>query len=139
MTQEGRQPPALDWGAGRYETTAERLAPVARVVVERAFPRPGERVLDLGCGTGNAALLAARAGATVTGVDPAARLLQVARERAESEGLDIEFRPGEAGAIPLADGSVDVIVSVFAVIFAPDRWPPRPRCPGCSAPVGGSC
>ena len=120
MVQGGGQPAALDWGAGRYETTADRLAPVAQVVLERASPLPGERVLDLGCGTGNAALLAARAGATVTGVDPAPRLLQVARGRAEAEGLDVDFRPGEAAAIPLSDGSVDVIVSVFAVIFAAD-------------------
>ena len=121
MAQAGRQPAALDWGAGRYETTAEQLAPAAQVVVEKASVRLGERVLDLGCGTGNAALLAARSGATVTGVDPAARLLQVARERAEAEGADIDFRPGDAASIPLADGSVDVIVSVFAVIFAPDH------------------
>lgn len=120
MTQAGRQPGALDWGAGRYETTAEQLAPAARVVVERASLRPGERVLDLGCGTGNAAILAALAGATVTGVDPAARLLQVARERAEAEGADVDFRSGDAASIPLPDGSVDVILSVFAVIFAPD-------------------
>lgn len=120
MAQGGGQATPLDWGAGRYETTAARLAPVAQVVVERASPRPGERVLDLGCGTGNAALLAARAGATATGVDPAPRLLQVARERARAAGLDVDFRTGEAASIPLADGSVDVIVSVFAVIFAPD-------------------
>lgn len=120
MAQTRPEPPALDWGTGRYETTAERLAPAARVVVGHASPRPGERVLDLGCGTGNAAVLAARAGATVTAVDPAARLLQAARERALAEGVDIDFRQGEAASIPIADGSVDVIVSVFAVIFAPD-------------------
>lgn len=120
MTQGGGQPGALDWGAGRYETTAERLAPAARVVVDHARLQPGERVLDLGCGTGNAALLAARAGAVVTGVDPAPRLVQVAQRRAEAEGASIDFRSGEAGSIPLGDGSVDVVVSVFAVIFAPD-------------------
>jgi len=120
MTGSRRPPAALDWGAGHYETTAARLAPAAAVVVQRASLRPGERVLDLGCGTGNAALLAVRAGTTVTGVDPAARLLVVARDRAAADGAEIGFTPGDAASIPLAEASVDAIVSVFAVTFAPD-------------------
>jgi len=113
-------PPGLDWGLGRYESTAEQLLPAARVVIDRASLRPGERVVDLGCGTGNAALLAAACGAQVTGVDPAARLLEVARDRAASEGATITFVPGEASAVPVDDAGADVIVSVFAVIFASD-------------------
>jgi 2-polyprenyl-3-methyl-5-hydroxy-6-metoxy-1,4-benzoquinol methylase len=109
-----------DWSLGRYESTAERLLPAARVVVESAALHAGERVLDLGCGTGNAALLAAACGARVTGVDPASRLLEVARARAASEGADITFLAGEAASLPVGDASADVIVSVFAVIFAPD-------------------
>ena len=120
MTGSGQPPAAIDWGAGHYETTAAQLAPAAAVVVQRASLRPGERVLDLGCGTGNAALLAVRAGSTVTGVDPAACLLKVAQDRAAAEGAAIDFTPGDAASIPLAEASVDVIVSVFAVIFAPD-------------------
>jgi SAM-dependent methyltransferase len=120
MTGSGQPPVAIDWGAGHYETTAAQLAPAAAVAVQRASLRPGERVLDLGCGTGNAALLAVRAGTTVTGVDPAARLLEVARDRAAAEGAEIDFAPGDAASIPLAEASVDAIVSVFAVIFAPD-------------------
>jgi ubiquinone/menaquinone biosynthesis C-methylase UbiE len=120
MTGSGQPPTAIDWGAGHYETTAVQLAPAAAVAVQRASLRPGERVLDLGCGTGNAALLAVRADATVTGVDPAARLLAVARDRAAAEGAQVDFTPGDAASIPLAEASVDAIVSVFAVIFAPD-------------------
>jgi len=120
MTGSGQPPAAIDWGAGHYETTAAQLAPAAAVAVQRASLRPGERVLDLGCGTGNAALLAVRAGTTVTGVDPAARLLEVARDRAAAEGAEIDFTTGNAASIPLAEASVDAIVSVFAVIFAPD-------------------
>jgi SAM-dependent methyltransferase len=109
-----------DWGVGQYEWTARQLLPAAEVVVGTAAIRPDERVLDLGCGTGNAALLAAQHAAQVTGVDPAPRLLEVARKAAADRGLDIAFLPGDAASIPLADASVDVVVSVFAVIFAPD-------------------
>jgi SAM-dependent methyltransferase len=77
-------------------------------------------VLDLGTGTGNAALLAAARHATVVGVDPAARLLEVARARAADAGLEATFVLGEGAAIPLESGTVDVVVSVFGVFFAPD-------------------
>jgi SAM-dependent methyltransferase len=112
--------PAIDWGVGRYERTADQLMPAARLVVERAAPIAGERVVDVGCGTGNAALLAAERGARVTGVDPAARLLEVARADAAARGLDADFVPGNAAALPLADGEADLVLSVFGVIFAPD-------------------
>jgi SAM-dependent methyltransferase len=105
---------------GRYERTAAQLAPVSVVVVERAAPQASDRVLDLGCGTGNAALLAAARGATVVGVDPAARLLDVARARAVDHGLEVTFAPGEAGAIPVESSCVDILLSVFGVTFAPD-------------------
>lgn len=111
---------SVDWGVGRYEDTAAQLAPVAEVVVAAAAPQPGERVLDLGTGTGNAALLAAARHASVIGVDPAARLLEVARARAADAGLDATFALGEGAAIPVDDGTVDVVISVFGVIFAPD-------------------
>jgi SAM-dependent methyltransferase len=110
----------IDWGTGRYERTADQLLPAARVVVETAAPRAGERVLDVGCGTGNGALLAAERGAIVVGVDPAARLLDVARARTADAGLDVEFLAGEAAALPVPDASFDLVLSVFAVIFAPD-------------------
>jgi SAM-dependent methyltransferase len=109
----------VDWGLGSYEHTAAQLLPAARVVVERAAPAAGEHVLDVGCGTGNAALLAAARGAHVTGIDPAPRLLEVAREQAAERALDATFALGEAAALPLADGAADVVLSVFAVIFAP--------------------
>jgi SAM-dependent methyltransferase len=109
-----------DWGSGRYERTAEALMPAARALVDAAEVRSGERVLDLGCGTGNAALLAAERGAIATGVDPAQRLLQVAREQADALGLRASFTAGDAASIPAADGSFDAVLSAFGVIFAPD-------------------
>lgn len=110
----------LDWGVGHYETTAEQLLPAAETAVGLAGIKAGMRTLDLGCGTGNAALLMATPDVQVTGVDPSPRLLDVARARAAEAGRDITFMSGDAAAIPLGDAQVDVIVSVFAVIFAPD-------------------
>lgn len=110
----------VDWGRGRYETTAETLVPGAETAVAIAAIRAGERVVDIGCGTGNATLLAAAGGATVMGVDPSPRLMDVARTRAAERGLSIEFRAGTAADLPLDDASVDLALSVFAVIFAPD-------------------
>jgi SAM-dependent methyltransferase len=115
-----RAPRTPDWGLGSYEHTAAQLLPAARVVVDRASAERGERVVDVGCGTGNAALLSAAQGARVTGIDPAARLLEVAREQAAAQGLDMTFLPGDAGSLPLEDGAADVVLSVFGVIFAPD-------------------
>jgi SAM-dependent methyltransferase len=108
------------WSLGHYERTALELLPAARAAVEAAAPQPGENVLDLGCGTGNAAFLAAERGARVIGVDPARRLLEVAAEHARERGLDVEWRQGDASAIPLDSGTADVVISVFGVIFAPD-------------------
>lgn len=110
----------LDWSLGHYETTAEQLSPVSAVVVERAAVSPGDRVVDVGCGTGNAALLAARQGAKVIGVDPAARLLEVARARVAESGVSATFVQGDAASMPVETASADLVLSVFGVIFAPD-------------------
>jgi SAM-dependent methyltransferase len=110
----------VDWGIGEYEHAARELEPAAVRVVELANVAERESVLDVGCGTGNAALEAARAGGIVTGVDPAERLVAVADERARALGLDASFLVGDAQALAFRDGTFDAVVSVFAVIFAPD-------------------
>ncbi len=113
-------PGVPDWSVGHYETTAAQLLPAADAVVRSAALRAGERVLDLGCGTGNAALLAAEHGLRVTGVDPAARLLESARSRAAAEHKKVTFLRGEAASLPVEETSADVVLSVFGVIFAGD-------------------
>jgi len=127
---------APDWGSGRYERTAEALMPAARVLVDAARVESGERVLDLGCGTGNAALLAAERGAAVIGVDPAERLIQVAQLEAEKRGLEATFAVGDAASIPAADGSFDVVLSSFGVIFAPDARQAAAEMARVTAPRG---
>jgi SAM-dependent methyltransferase len=110
----------MDWNAGEYEHVAAQLLPAARVVVDHAAPRAREHVVDVGCGTGNAALLAAERGARVTGIDPARRLLDVAAAQATERGLHASFLSGAAVELPLADSTADAVVSVFGVIFASD-------------------
>lgn len=110
----------IDWGAGHYEQTAAELEPAAEHVVSLAGLQPAERVVDLATGIGNAALLAARSGAVVTGLDAAPRLIDVARERAEREGVEASFIVGDIGALPFDDGAFDVALSVFGLIFAGD-------------------
>jgi len=110
----------VDWNVGEYEHIAEQLLPAAQVVIGRAAPLRDEHVVDVGCGTGNAALLAAERGARATGVDPAQRLLDVASAEGSAQAADARFLLGEAARLPLADSTADVVVSVFGVIFAPD-------------------
>jgi SAM-dependent methyltransferase len=107
------------WGAGEYAPFADRIADVGERVVERAGIEPGIRVLDVGCGTGNATIPAARAGARVTGLDLVPKLLEHGRANAEATGLEIEWVEGDAEELPFEDRSFDRVLSVFGHMFAP--------------------
>jgi SAM-dependent methyltransferase len=107
-----------DWGRGSYELTASQSAPVAPLVVDAAEPVENLKLLDLACGTGNAALVAARRGARVTGLDGATRLLEVAAGRADAEDLRVDWIEGDFHELPFAEDSFDVVTSVFGLIFA---------------------
>ena len=120
MSTPPAQPQSIDWGVGDYEATAAELEPAAVHVVSLAGVRAGERVLDIATGTGNAALAAARAGARATGIDAAPRLVEVARQRAASERLEISFEVGDLHELPFAPGSFDCAISVFGIILAAD-------------------
>lgn len=110
----------MDWSDGSYERFAVELEPATEAAVAALGPVAGLKVLDLGCGNGNAALALARAGARTTGADPAERLLVSAGERFEREGLDGEWRAARAEQLPFEDDEFDGLVSVFGVIFADD-------------------
>jgi SAM-dependent methyltransferase len=111
------------WTAGDFGRIAVGYAPGAAEFIARLGLRPGERVLDVACGTGNLTLPAARAGARVTGIDIAPALVGQLAERAAAEGLSVDAREGDAEALPFADGSFDTVVTMFGAMFAahPDR------------------
>lgn len=92
--------------------------PAARLV-RYAGIRPGDRVLDLACGTGVVAVTAARRGASVTGLDLTPELLDVARDNAQIAAVDIDWREGDVESLPFDTDSYDAVVSQFGHMFAP--------------------
>jgi ubiquinone/menaquinone biosynthesis C-methylase UbiE len=109
------------WAMGDFNEMARQVMPVSDALVEAVDPRPGQRVLDVACGSGNAAISAARRYCKVTGLDYVPSLIERAKQRAEAEGVPIDFRVGDAQSLPFEDGSFDVVLSVFGVMFAPDQ------------------
>ena len=110
------------WGTGEYQNVTETIADVHGRVVEGLVPQPGERSLDLACGTGAVAELAAQSGATVTGVDLAPALLETARARTAERGLAIDYVEGDCENLAMIDdASFDVVASTCGIMFAPDH------------------
>ena len=109
------------WASGNFAEIAATSLVVGELLCEAVDLRSGSTVLDVACGSGNAALAAARRFCTVTGVDYVPALLERGRERAAFEGLDVAFVEGDAEALPFADASFDVVLSTFGVMFAPDQ------------------
>ena len=107
------------WSAGDFGQIAKATVSGAEDFIKRLNLRPGMKTLDVACGTGNLGLPAARMGASVTGVDIAPNLIKQARERAECEGLNIQFDEGDAEALPYEDASFDAVVTMFGAMFAP--------------------
>ncbi len=113
------------WDRGDYEQIGSRISELAVRLVETVERRtgrlPGVRVLDLACGTGNAALEAARRGATVTGADLAPGLLRRAEEKASAEGLDMTWLLTDAADTGLPAGSFDVVMSSVGVMMVTEQ------------------
>lgn len=93
--------------------------PQAARLVRHAGVRSGDRMLDVGCGTGVVAITAARRGARVTALDLTPELLERARENAQIAGVTVEYHEGDAESLPFGDGTFDVVVSQFGHMFAP--------------------
>lgn len=113
--------PTTTWGIGDYPSMARQLEPVAQAAVDAAAMAPGERVIDLATGTGNAALLAAGRGGHVVGVDAELALLQLAEQRSREAGLDVRWLSGDLHALPVADDAADVVLSIFGLMYATDQ------------------
>ena len=119
---ELKQRQSVMWGNGPYQRITETIVDIHELVLQRMAPQPGERWLDLACGTGAVAERAARAGARVVGVDLAPALVETARERARALGLDIEYRVGDCEDLSdLDDGSFDIVSSTCGIMFSPDH------------------
>lgn len=93
----------------------------ARVLANFVGRIQGRPILDVGTGTGRAALLLARGGATVVGVDASEEMLAVARQRASDQGVSVVFRTGDAHRLEFRDRSFDVVVSLRVIMHSP-RW-----------------
>ena len=109
------------WDAASYQPIALKIMDMTEDLIRAVDPRPAQRVLDLACGTGNGALVAARRECEVVGFDYAPSLIDRAHKRADAEGLTVDFRIGDVQELPFDDGSFDVVVSLFGVMFAPDQ------------------
>lgn len=107
------------WMSGDYGHFAQYLEPGALEFLQRLDIAPGTRMLDVGCGAGQIAIPAARAGAQVTGVDIAANSIEQARQRAKAEGVNVQLDEGDAEMLPYADASFDLVVSLIGAMFAP--------------------
>jgi ubiquinone/menaquinone biosynthesis C-methylase UbiE len=107
------------WEAGDFSEVAKHIETTAEAFVERLDIKPGMKVLDVACGSGNLAIIAAQKGADVTGIDIADNLVEAAKKRAEKLGLDIKFEQGDAEALPYDDNSFDLVMTMYGAMFAP--------------------
>lgn len=133
MTGSKNQEFAADSGAEFADDFAKKYnawytSPLGRVcleleksaLMESAVPRPGERALDVGCGTGAFTLELARRGADVTSVDQSEGMISLARSLAVQDGLQVTFTVADAEALPFPDGEFDLVIAVTVLCFAAD-------------------
>jgi 2-polyprenyl-3-methyl-5-hydroxy-6-metoxy-1,4-benzoquinol methylase len=107
------------WIAGDFGEIASSFAGGAANFVNDLGIKPGDKVLDVACGTGNQSIPAAQLGAIVTGIDIAPNLIEQAKLNAENGGLKIRFEVGDAEKLPYEDASFDIVLSMFGAMFAP--------------------
>jgi ubiquinone/menaquinone biosynthesis C-methylase UbiE len=107
------------WESGDFGQIARSIENVAEEFMARQRMPRGSRVLDVACGTGNLAVIAAKCGCVVSGIDIAANLLEQARARAVAAGVSIGFEEADAEALPFPDDTFDLAVSMFGVMFTP--------------------
>lgn len=104
-------------------TTLGQARRLRKMTVDHALIKPGDSVLDVGCGTGAVTLMAKiRAGKDghVYGIDPAPEMIAVARSKAARKELEIDFRVGVIETLPFPDASIDVVTSSLMMHHLPD-------------------
>ena len=108
------------WASGDYPEMVETfLTPLGPRLAAAAGVGPGDTVLDVAAGTGNAAIEAAKAGAFMTASDLTPELFEAGRERAAAAGVELEWAQADAENLPFADTSFDAVISAIGVMFAP--------------------
>lgn len=108
------------WAGGDYASVAAEVIPeLGAVLVEASGIGSGDRVLDVAAGTGNVAIPAALAGASVVASDLAPELLDTGRKLAAERGAELEWREADAEALPFADGEFDAVLSCVGAMFVP--------------------
>jgi SAM-dependent methyltransferase len=107
------------WTTGDYDVFSRFMEKESERFYRSLKVKPGSRLLDVGCGAGQLALIAAREGAQVTGCDIATNWLEKGRLRAAEEGLNIVFEEGDAESLPYRDSQFEVVASLIGAMFAP--------------------
>lgn len=107
------------WEAGDFSEVAKHIETTAEAFVDRLAIQPGMKVLDVACGSGNLAIVAAQKGAEVSGIDIADNLIEAAKKRAADAGLNIAFEQGDAESMPYGHDSFDLVMTMFGAMFAP--------------------
>ena len=116
-----KQKQQATWASGDYAIVGTTLQIIGESLAEAVDVCAGESVLDVAAGNGNATLAAARRFAHVTSTDYVPALLDKGRERAQAEGLSVQFREADAEDLPFDDASFDVVLSTLGSMFTPDH------------------
>ena len=121
MFEEIKERQRFTWAAGDFGIIGTTLQIVGESLCEAVDLRAGSTVLDVAAGNGNCSLAAARRWCDVTCTDYVPGLLNDARRRAAGERLRIDFEEADAESLPFSDGSFDVVLSSFGVMFTPNH------------------
>lgn len=119
--EELKERHAAMWGSAPFERIAHTLAEMHRSIVAAVDGAPGDRWLDVGCGTGELVFMAVETGAEVTGADLAPVLVETARRQAAERGVAATFEVADVEVLPYADASFDIVTSSVGAIFAPNH------------------
>lgn len=120
MTLKQRQ--RAMWALGDYPAVAEQVIPaLGHRLVQACGVVPGQRVLDVAAGSGNAAVPAAEVGARVVASDLTPELFDAGRRLAAARGVDVDWREADAEALPFGEAEFDVVMSCVGVMFTPDH------------------